>query len=92
MQIVDANVGTMEGELKRWAAKLGELRSRGHTVGGELNLDYHQRLDEMEAKYDAAETKLDELKTAGSARWETFRSGIESAWGELEDAFRKLTN
>ena len=92
MQIVDANVGKMEGELQRWAAKLGELRSRGHTVGGELNLDYHLRLDDLEAKYDAAETKLDELKAAGSARWEAFSSDIESAWSELEAAFRKLTN
>ena len=92
MQTMEAHVGEMEGELKRWAAKLGELRSQGHTRGGEMNLDYHQRLDAMEAKYDAAETKVDELKAAGSARWEVFRSGIETAWSELEAAFRKLTN
>ncbi len=89
MQTVEAHVGRMERELKRWAAKLGELRSTG---GSEHNIDYQKRLDEMEAKYDAAEVKVDEAKAAGGARWESFMSGIDSAWNELEAAFRKLAN
>ena len=92
MQTVEAHVGRMESELKRWAAKLGELRSTGHAPDSEHNIDYQKRIDEMEAKYDAAEEKLDEAKAAGSTRWESFRSGIDSAWSELESAFRKLAN
>jgi hypothetical protein len=92
MHTLAAHVARMEAELERWGAKLSELRSRGHTAGSEPNLDYHKRLDDIAVKYDAAAAKLDELKAAGSANWETFRSGIESAWTELGDAFRRVAN
>ena len=92
MHTVQAQVARMEAELERWSAKLSELRSRGHRAGIEPNLDYHKRLDDIALKYDAAEEKLGELKDAGSANWETFRSGIETAWTELGDAFRRLAN
>jgi hypothetical protein len=92
MHIVATHVARMEAELERWGSKLSELRSRGHTAGIEPNLEYHKRLDDIAVKYDAAEAKLDELKDAGNANWETLRSGIESAWAELGDAFQKLAN
>jgi hypothetical protein len=46
----------------------------------------------MRTKYETAEEKLAELKAAGSAKWETLQAGIETAWSELEAAFRKLAN
>jgi hypothetical protein len=92
MHTLAAHVARLEAELERWGAKLSELRSRGHTAGIEPNLGYHKGLDDIALKYDAAAAKLDELKDAGDAKWETLRSGIESAWIELGDAFRKLAN
>lgn len=92
MQTVDAHVGRMEADLARWAAKLDELRARGDTSPSQVNLDYHKRLDDLEERYEAAQTKLDELKAAGSAKWETHKNGIEDAWSDLEAAFRKLAN
>jgi len=92
MQIVAASVARMEADLKSWGARLHRLRLQGHTVGSQPNLDYHKRLDDMEAKCDAAEAKLDELKAAGSTKWNTLRSGLESAWSEVEAGFRRLAN
>lgn len=92
MQIVAANVARMEADLRSWGARLHKLRLQGHTAGSQPSVDYHKRLDDMEAKCDAAETKLDELKAAGSTKWETLRGGIETAWGEVEAGFRRLAN
>jgi len=92
MQVVATNVARMEADLKSWGARLHKLRVQSHTAGSPPNLDYHRRLDEMEAKCDAAETKLDELKAAGSTKWETLRRGIETAWSEVEAGFRRLAN
>jgi len=36
-----------------------------------------------------AQAKLDEVKTAGSEKWETLKAGVESAWNDLEIAFKK---
>ena len=92
MQIVAAQVTRMEADLKSWDARLHKLRSQGHGPGGQPSLDYHKRLDDMEAKCAAAETRFDELKAAGSTKWESLKSGIETAWREVEEAFRRLAN
>ena len=92
MQIVSTNVARLEADLRRWGAKLHKLRSEGHSAGSEPNLDDHKRFDDMDAKCDVAETKLEELKAAGSTKWGTLRSGIETAWREVEDGFLRLAN
>jgi uncharacterized membrane protein len=91
-QTVEVDVGNMEAELMRWSAKLEELRAKTPAAGSEAKFDYRKRVDDMREKYEAAEQKLRELKTAGSAEWDTFRGGVESAWSELADAYRKLAN
>jgi hypothetical protein len=92
MQIVAARVARMEGDVRSWGARLHKLRMQGHSDGGQPSFDYHKLLDDIEAKCDAAETKLDELKAAGSTRWETLKTDIETAWSEVEVGFRRLAN
>ena len=92
MHTVEVDVGNMETELMRWSAKLEELRAKAPAAGSEAKFDYRKRVDDMREKYEAAEQKLGELKAAGSANWETFRGGVESAWSELADAYRRLAN
>lgn len=92
MQTGEADVGHMEAELMRWSAKLEELRAKTPAAGNEAKFDYRKRVDDMREKYEAAEQKLGELKAAGSANWEAYRGGVESAWTELADAYRRLAN
>jgi hypothetical protein len=92
MQTGEADLGNMEAELMRWSAKLEELRAKTPTAGSETKFDYRKRVDDMREKYEAAEEKLGELRAAGTAKWETFRGGIESAWSELAAAYRRLAN
>ena len=91
MQTVEAHVGRLEAELKRWGAKLDEMRAQLDRTGNESTTD-RKWLEDLEAKHDAAQTKFDALKTAGSAKWEIYKTGIEDAWSDLEAAFRKLAN
>jgi hypothetical protein len=92
METVEAHVGKMEAELRQWGARLENLLAMADVAGSAARLDRRQRLDDLKDKYDAAEAKLAELKTAGSGKWEIFQSDVEKAWSELEIAFTKLTN
>jgi hypothetical protein len=92
METVEADVGKMEAELETWGARLDKLMAKADPAGTEAKIDYRSRLDDLTAKYRTAETRLEELKAAGTRKWETFQSGIENAWSELEIAFTKLTN
>ena len=92
MEATEGHVGKMEAELRQWGAKLDELVAKAEKAGAEVKIDQRRRIDDLKAKVQAAQSKLDEVRTAGSERWETLKTGVESAWSELELAFKKLRN
>jgi hypothetical protein len=90
MKTVQAHVGEMEAELKSWGARLDGLVAKTDAAGTSASTAYRTLIDDLKGKYQAAQSKLAELQAAGSDRWETYRSGLESAWNELETAFKKV--
>jgi hypothetical protein len=92
MKTREADVGRMETQLKEWGAKLDELSAKADAAGTAADTVYRKRIANLRAKYQVAHSKLDELRTAGSEKWDTFGTGVESAWNELRDAFKELTN
>lgn len=92
MKVTESNAGKMETQLKQWGAKLDELLAKAEEAGTEAKIDYRKRIDDLKAKHRVAQTKLDEIRAAGSEKWETLRTGVERAWNELESAIKKVTN
>ena len=92
MEPVESHLGKLETQLKTWGARLEEMVARVEAARTQASGDYRKRLDELRAKYKVAETRFGELRKAGSGKWETFQGGIESAWNDLETAFKKLAN
>ena len=90
METVEGHVGRMEAELRQWGTRLDNLLAMAEVVGTAARIDYRKRLDDLKAKYDAAEARLIELKTAGSDTWDSYKGGVETAWSELAKAFTKL--
>ena len=92
MEKTQENLGKFETQLKQWGAKLDEFVAKADRAGTTARIDNRKRIDDLRAKCQAAQSKLDEVRTAGSERWESFKTDVESAWGELEIAFKKLSN
>ena len=92
MEKTQDKVDKLETQLKQWGAKLDELVAKADRAGTTARIDNRRRIDDLKAKVQAAQSKLDEVRTAGSERWETLKTGVESAWSELELAFKKLRN
>lgn len=89
---IDTTVSKLEDQLKLWGAKFNELVAKAEVAGQETKIDARKHLDDVKAKLADARTKLDEAKAAGGDKWETFKSGVELSWKELEGAFHKLTH
>jgi len=92
METVEAHVGKMEAELKQWGERLDNLLTMADVAGTSAKIDYRRRLEDLSEKYLIAEVKFGELKAAGSAKWDTYRDAVETAWSELERAFTKVAN
>jgi hypothetical protein len=90
MDNTQENIGKRETQLRQWGARLDQVVAKAEKVGAEVNAAKRQRVDEVRTKYQAAQSKLDECKAAGSEKWETFKTGLETAWSDLETAFKKL--
>ena len=91
MKTKKAHVGKIESRLKRWGAKLDELVAKAGEAGAEIKVDTQEHLADLRAKHKVAQAKLEELKAARGAEWESFKAGVESAGDELELAFTKVT-
>jgi len=89
MKDMEAYVGKMQMQLKQFGAKLDELVANADEAGTEENIDYQTHIDDLKAKYQEAQSKLDELMAAGSENWESLKVGVDSAWNELDAAFEK---
>lgn len=93
METREAHVGKMmEAQLGQSGAKLDELAAKAEEVGADAKLGYRKRMDDLRVEHQAAHARLHELKTAGSARWETFKAGAAGAWNEIAIAFKRLMN
>lgn len=84
--------GDMERQLRQWGEKLDELMAKAVDAGTDAKFGYHRRVDELKEKHHAVELKLAEVRASGSEKWETLKVDVESAWVELELAFKNLTN
>jgi hypothetical protein len=85
----NAYVAKMEAELKRWSARLSELKAKTEKATAQGRIEYQKKLELSKAKHDAAARKLEELKSAGEDKWEALKTGVESAWKELKSEFDK---
>jgi hypothetical protein len=86
----EVNAGRMETQLAQWGARLDELVAKtGETAAG-ANSDFRKKVDALRGQCQAAKVQLDEFRSAGGAKWGIFKTGIESAWSEIETTFAKL--
>jgi len=92
MEKTQDNVGRLETQLKHWGAQLDEFVAKADRAGTAARIDNRKRIDVLKAKVQAAQSRLDEVKTAGSEKWDTLKTGVETAWNDLEIAFKKLGN
>jgi hypothetical protein len=75
--------------LKQWGAKLDEIAAKAKKAGAKAKTDHRHRVDDLKAKQQAAQSRLDELKTDGRENWESLKAGVGSVWDDLKGSFRK---
>ena len=85
-----ASVRRMETQLEVWAGKIDEFTTAAQESNGWAGIDLRQRIDDLKVKRALVRANLDEVKAAGSNSRAGLRTDLESAWRDLEDAFREM--
>ena len=73
-------------QLTKWKTRVEELKTHVEKAGTDARSKYDEFLPTLHAKREVAEKKLEELKSASGATWESVKTGVEHAWSDLSAA------
>jgi TolA-binding protein len=78
----------LETQLNDLDAKIDKLRDKGRDLQGEAKAKWDRKIVDLEKKRDAARDKLAKLGHSSAEAWKDVQKGAQSAWDELDKAFR----
>ncbi|NEP60566.1 MAG: hypothetical protein F6K31_26795 [Symploca sp. SIO2G7] len=79
----------VKAQLKKMNAQIDELKAKGKKAQANASIEYHNQLEQLYTKRDAAQRKLEEIQKAGEEAWSELQAGFEQAWNDLSTAFEK---
>jgi len=90
MEPVGQEVGKIETRLRQLGAKLDELVAKADEAGTEAKTEYRKQIDSIKDKHAVVQSKLTAFRAANGQKWDNFKNGVETAWHDLENAFKAL--
>lgn len=76
----------MDAQLREWNAEIEKLKARADRARADTKIEYYNRIEDLEARRQAARSKLEDMKSSGESAFENLKSGAEKAWKDLGDA------
>jgi hypothetical protein len=73
-------------QLRESEANIARLQAKADQAQAEAKIEYYVKIEELRAKRDLAQQRLEELREAGDEAWEDLKAGIENAWDDLRTA------
>jgi hypothetical protein len=81
----------LEAKLDELDGKIIMLRAKGRNLEGTARASWDQKMAELDVKRDAARAKLNKVVDSSAEAWDDVKRGAESAWDDLDQAFRDAT-
>lgn len=87
METRKAYIDKMATQLKQWDDDLQQLKTIADRAKAEAKTEYYRQIDDLRAKKENAQLKLNEIRNASDQAWENLKSGLDKGWTELKTAF-----
>ena len=81
----------LDARLNELDAEIAKLREKGRDLKAKGKANWDQKMPELQAKRDAARTKLAEVRNSSAEAWKDVRKGAQSAYDDLDKAFREAS-
>ncbi len=78
----------VRAQFREWKADIEKLMARADKAKAEGKIEFYKRAETLNAKYQAALKRSQELQEAGEDKWEEFKAGVEAALGEVKEALK----
>src|SRR6266496_3472777 len=80
----DEYFAMMESQIRKWDAEVDKLRAKSAQMSAEARIKYEEQLMAMRANRDAANKKLQEIRTASEAAWQNMQDGLSGSHAGCE--------
>jgi phage host-nuclease inhibitor protein Gam len=90
MESAGQEVGKIETRLRQLGTRLDRLVAKADETGAEVKSEYRKQIDCIKDKHSVVQSKLTEFRAANGQKWDDFKGGVETAWHDLENAFKAL--
>jgi hypothetical protein len=90
MESTGQEVGRIETRLRQLGTRLDRLAAKADETGAEAKIEYRKQIDHIKEKHAVVQSKLNAFRAANGEKWDNFRGGVETAWRDLDDAFKSL--
>ncbi len=85
----DTFISDMESKLETRRKEIADLKSKAQSAGTGSKIDIEKQIAELELKQEYALKTLAELQSADEGRRENLKSSVETAWNDLDEAYRE---
>lgn len=75
-----------EAQLREWEAKVQEMRARSDRLDAQARLDMRTHFDTVDARWQAARSRLRDIGDAAEDTWEDMLRNAEKAWSDFKSA------
>lgn len=89
MTVKETFVNDMKSRLKTREKEIADLKFKAESAGAGSRIDIEEKIAELELKQEYTRKTLTELRTANEDRWERLQHNVESAWRDLDEAYRE---
>ena len=90
MGLPEAYREQVEAQLKVWSAQVQELKAKAELAKADTKVELHKQIQALQAKQEAVQAKLKELKAAGAGAWEKAKPELEQAMEHLKSAWANV--
>lgn len=87
----DAYVEKLKARLDQWNAQIDRWEAQAREAQADSKINYEQWLAGLRRQRDAAQSKLEELQSAGGDAWSALQDGAEKAFNDLRESVEKAS-
>ena len=81
----------LKASLADMDTEIAKLHEKGLALKDEAKTRWNEKMADLKAKQEAARKKLDELGTSTGEAWGRLEKGAQSAWDDLQKAFKEAS-
>lgn len=81
----------LQSRLADIDAALAKLREKGLALKDEAKTRWNERMADIEARQEAARTKMDELGSSTGEAWARLEKGAQAAWDDVQRAVQEAS-